>query len=258
MNSNAPPSKAPIRSSRQAPMQVVPAASLGEVAAPRLYDSITLPSQPSLRCQPPTNQPPGKSFLLSHIVGELRREFGLLFGTRVAVTAATGIAATHISGAPGRARRRGASQLMTPGPRCGEQEHACQLSAYGCSCSVNSSFRHLVCLRHVAAAPPTQPPNVETQTARSHLTRPRAPRRAGQTLHSAVGCGVVNSYRDWGRVFERKNAQRLRALDVSARAPAARRCCARAALGRSPRFAAGRSSAATVPHRGIRSRVPFR
>ncbi|KAI8462467.1 MAG: PIF1-like helicase-domain-containing protein [Monoraphidium minutum] len=76
----------------------------------------------------------GKSFLLSHIVEELRQEFGLLFATRVAVTAATGIAATHIK---------------------------------------------------------------------------------GQTLHSAMGCGVVNSYRDWGRMMQRKNAQRLRDLDVS-------------------------------------------
>lgn len=37
----------------------------------------------------------------------------------------------------------------------------------------------------------------------------------GTTLHSAMGCGVTNSYPDFGRMFEASNAQRLRELDVS-------------------------------------------
>jgi hypothetical protein len=41
----------------------------------------------------------GKSFLMSHIIKGLRREFGGFFPLRVAVTASTGIAATHIGGA---------------------------------------------------------------------------------------------------------------------------------------------------------------
>lgn len=40
----------------------------------------------------------GKSFLLNHIISNLRQQFGEDFGDCVAVTAATGIAATHISG----------------------------------------------------------------------------------------------------------------------------------------------------------------
>ena len=40
----------------------------------------------------------GKSFLLNHIIARLRREYGDDFTNAVAVTAATGIAATHICG----------------------------------------------------------------------------------------------------------------------------------------------------------------
>ena len=40
----------------------------------------------------------GKSFLLNAIIEDLRGEFGAEFAQRVAVTAATGIAATHIQG----------------------------------------------------------------------------------------------------------------------------------------------------------------
>lgn len=40
----------------------------------------------------------GKSFLLNHIIAFLRQEYAEDFNASVAVTAATGIAATHISG----------------------------------------------------------------------------------------------------------------------------------------------------------------
>ena len=40
----------------------------------------------------------GKSFLLNHIIAYLRQEYAEDFNASVAVTAATGIAATHISG----------------------------------------------------------------------------------------------------------------------------------------------------------------
>ena len=40
----------------------------------------------------------GKSFLLNHIIAKLRLIYGDDFANCVAVTAATGIAATHISG----------------------------------------------------------------------------------------------------------------------------------------------------------------
>jgi hypothetical protein len=65
-------------------------------------------------------------------------------------------------------------------------------------------------------------PPLPARAARRHGDRPfnatgtcRPPAAAGQTLHSAMGCGLINSYRDWGRMFERKNAQRIRDLDVS-------------------------------------------
>ena len=41
----------------------------------------------------------GKSFLLNRIIDALRQKHGSTFGSCVAVTAATGIAATHIGGA---------------------------------------------------------------------------------------------------------------------------------------------------------------
>ena len=40
----------------------------------------------------------GKSFLLNRIIDHLRQHYGAAFKTCVAVTAATGIAATHIGG----------------------------------------------------------------------------------------------------------------------------------------------------------------
>ena len=47
----------------------------------------------------PLPPPPGKSVLLNHIISELRERYGEDdFRASVAVTAATGIAATHISG----------------------------------------------------------------------------------------------------------------------------------------------------------------
>lgn len=41
---------------------------------------------------------PGKTFVLSRIIDELRQRYGGEFGQRVAVCASTGIAATHIGG----------------------------------------------------------------------------------------------------------------------------------------------------------------
>ena len=37
----------------------------------------------------------------------------------------------------------------------------------------------------------------------------------GTTLHSAMGCGIINMYADWKRMWEKDNKMRLRQLDVS-------------------------------------------
>ena len=52
---------------------------------------------PSVRCRPVVCA--GKSFLLNRIIDALRQRHGGEFSKCVAVTAATGIAATHIGGA---------------------------------------------------------------------------------------------------------------------------------------------------------------
>lgn len=45
-------------------------------------------------------RPAGKSFLLNHVIERLRQTYGDDFANSVAVTAATGIAATHFGGVP--------------------------------------------------------------------------------------------------------------------------------------------------------------
>lgn len=54
--------------------------------------------RPGLPRRSPGSAGTGKSFLLNHIINGLRAKFGESFHTRVAITASTGIAATHIGG----------------------------------------------------------------------------------------------------------------------------------------------------------------
>ncbi len=41
---------------------------------------------------------PGKTFVLNRVIDQLKEKYGATFGSKVAVCASTGIAATHISG----------------------------------------------------------------------------------------------------------------------------------------------------------------
>lgn len=52
----------------------------------------------TIKFDPTGNAGTGKSFLLNRIIASLRKTYGADFTSCVAVTAATGIAATHISG----------------------------------------------------------------------------------------------------------------------------------------------------------------
>lgn len=46
----------------------------------------------------PTHAAPGKTFVLNRVIDLLKEKYGSSFGSKVAVCASTGIAATHISG----------------------------------------------------------------------------------------------------------------------------------------------------------------
>ena len=54
----------------------------------------------------------GKSFLLNRIIADLRELYGEDYQASVAVTAATGIAATHIHGEPSAARNSSSLQMI--------------------------------------------------------------------------------------------------------------------------------------------------
>ncbi|KAL4451826.1 hypothetical protein ABPG75_007488 [Micractinium tetrahymenae] len=72
----------------------------------------------------------GKSFLLNAIIEDLRDEFGAEFGQRVAVTAATGIAATHIQGSTlNSALGCGAPRTMNDFGRMWKRENRARLEA---------------------------------------------------------------------------------------------------------------------------------
>lgn len=121
----------------------------------------------------------GKSFLLNHIIAELRGRYGEEdFRTSVAVTAATGIAATHIQVsvvALCLARHALTCFALKAGPRW---LHACG------GCAV---------LTHGMGVPGAV---------------------QGTTLHSALGCGAPQTTDDFGRMWKADNRKRLRALRV--------------------------------------------
>ena len=50
---------------------------------------------------PPHHTGTGKTFMLNQIIEDLRRKYGRAFGSKVALAAPTGIAATHIQGGGG-------------------------------------------------------------------------------------------------------------------------------------------------------------
>lgn len=128
----------------------------------------------------------GKSFLLNAIIEDLRDEFGADFGQRVAVTAATGIAATHIQGSTlnsalgcGERGRRHEWQLVRPA--FGGLERQVAALAGGVLCRPSHTWQHT----H-ADGPAYDPP----------------------------GAGAPRTMNDFGRMWKRENRARLEALQA--------------------------------------------
>ena len=111
-----------------------------------------------------------QSFLLNRIIQYLHSVYGEDFTTAVGITAATGIAATHIGGKP--------SPTM-----------CCLMLAHLASAAQCCIFG-LLSKHQCAAVLP------------------------GTTLHAQAGCGIINMWNDFGRMWKKPAIEKWQAIKV--------------------------------------------
>ena len=143
----------------------------------------------------------GKSTLLRHIIAALRARHGGSFHERVAVTAPTGLAATHVKGV--RACTV-CARVHAPWMHALWEEER----EIGGKTRTNRGCRRRG--RRCWKGDLTLTPPLDFRIAQNDI-------RAGTTLHRAMNIKIINRYKDFGTMWEPESRKRLRRLEVRER-----------------------------------------